>query len=146
MKCLNATTIFAACIVLSACTATRADPVPPGLAGSWEEETLRPGSEVPYSVLTVDLRVSGPNLTGSYCFVTRFGRKIDCDPEGGDNLDGVIHPDGSATVSFESSFGATGGKAVLRPRGDKLEWTTVERPTDGDFYGPESALLQRIGY
>lgn len=144
MKCLNAIAIAAVCIALSACTATKAGPVPSGLAGSWEEETLRPGSEVPYSVLTVELRVSGAELTGSYCFVTRFGRKIDCDPESGDNLDGVIHPDGSATISFDSSFGATGGKAELKPRGDELEWTTVEPPTGGDFYGPESARLQRI--
>jgi len=145
MKRLNAI-VAATCIALSACAATRADPGPSELAGSWEEETLRPSSELPFSVLTVELRVSGQKIAGSYCFVTRFGRKIDCDPEGGDNLAGMLNPDGSANVSFDSSFGATGGKAVLKPRGDELEWTTVEPPTGGDFFGPESALLQRISH
>lgn len=145
MKHLNVIAIAITCIALGACTTTRADPGSSGLAGSWEEETTRPGSDVPYSVFTVELRVSDRKVAGSYCFVTRFGKKIDCDPEGGDNLAGTVNPDGSATVSFDSTFGATGGKAVLKPRGDRMEWTTVESPTGGDFYGPESALLQRVG-
>ncbi|MGQ4582085.1 hypothetical protein [Lysobacter sp. F60174L2] len=146
MKCLNTVAIAVTCIALSACAATRADPGPSDLAGSWEEETLRPGSQMPYSVLTVELRVSGRKIAGSYCFVTRFGKKIDCDPDSGDNLGGVVNPDGSATISFDSTFGAEGGKAVLTSRGDEMEWTTVEPPTGGDFYGPESALLQRVGH
>lgn len=145
MKCLNIAIAFT-CIALSACATTRADAGRSDLAGSWEEETLRPGTEVPYSVLTVELRVSDWKIAGSYCFVTRFGKKIDCDPESGNNLAGVVNPDGSATISFDSTFGGTGGKAVLKPRGDALEWATVEPPTGGDFYGPESALLQRVGH
>lgn len=144
MKCLNVM-VLTACIALNACAATRADPGTSDLAGSWEEETLRPDSEAPYSVLTVELRVSDGKIAGSYCFVTRFGKKIDCDLESGDNLAGVVNPDGSATISFDSTFGATGGKAMLKPHGDELEWTTIEPPTGGDFYGPESALLQRVG-
>lgn len=144
MKCLKAIVIAFTFMALCACAVTRADSGSSALAGSWEEEVLRDGSDVPYSVLTVELRVSGQTLAGSYCFVTRFGGKIDCDPESGDNLAGVVHPDGSATVYFDSTFGATGGKAVLKSSGDRLEWTTVEPPTGGDFYGPDSAVLQRI--
>lgn len=106
---------------------------------------LRPGNDVPYSVLTVELRVSDRTVAGSYCFVTRFGNKIDCDPESGDNLTGIVLPDGSAAISFDSTFGAKGGRAVLTARGDELEWTTVEPPTGGEFHGPESALLRRVG-
>ena len=112
--------------------------------GVWEEVVTREGVDEPYSVLTLDLSVVDGRIAGRYCFVTRFGRKIDCDPDAGDNLRGLVDAAGTmATISFDSSFGAMDGKATLTLQDHSLHWDLVSPPVGGEFFGPRQAQLTR---
>ncbi|CAG9236006.1 hypothetical protein BGLA2_700043 [Burkholderia gladioli] len=74
----------------------------------------------------------------------RGGRRIDCDPEGTNNLNGTISSDGShATINFFSFFGAKNGTSDISINNGKLHWKVTKNP-DGDFfYGPFDVYLTR---
>lgn len=130
--------------VVAGCAPMRATGSSDGaLSGIWEEQIVRDGRDIPFSVLTVELRVSGNAVSGRYCFVTRFGSRTDCDPEGGDNIRGRVTAAGVASVHFTTSFGGEDGSATLRRDGQKLLWQTTVPPSDDRFLGPHTATLRR---
>ena len=130
--------------VAAGCAPMRATGSPDGaMSGIWEEQIVRDGRDIPFSVLTVELRVSDSAVSGRYCFVTRFGSRMDCDPEGRDNIRGRVTEAGVASIHFTSSFGGEDGSATLRRDGQRLLWQTIVPPSDDRFLGPHSATLRR---
>lgn len=141
MKYLLSAALF---LLIAGCVSTGAAAGSSGLIGQWEKEVFREGNDVPFSVLTVELWSKDQRLVGTYCHVTAFGNRIDCDPDSGANIHGLIDSTGRATVRFQSSFGGSEGTAELRIEGDALLWTTTQAPSGARFYGPDRALLNRV--
>lgn len=122
---------------LSGCATGKQVMLPASMNGVWEKVVTREDVDEPYSVLTLELNVVDGRIAGRYCFVTRFGRKIDCDPDAGDNLRGLVDAAGTmATISFDSSFGAMDGKATLKRQDHSLHWNLVSPPVGGEFFAP----------
>lgn len=130
-------------LALSGCAANQQVMAQESMDGVWEEVVTREGIDEPYSVMTLELDVVDGRISGRYCFVTRFGKKIDCDPSAGDNLRGLVDAAGVATISFDSSFGAMDGKATLKLQDHSLYWDLASPPVGGDFFGPKQAQLTR---
>ncbi|WP_124084050.1 hypothetical protein [Burkholderia gladioli] len=113
--------------------------------GEWRYVSTQHEGTKPYSTFVIKLhKSSGNQIIGSYCFITEEGRRIDCDPEGSNNLNGTISPDGSrATINFFSFFGAKNGTADISINKGELHWKVTRNP-DGDFfYGPFDVYLTR---
>jgi hypothetical protein len=92
--------------------------------------------------LSLSLIQNNDKLTGSYCYIARNGRRIDCPDDRALNLQGSVK--GSiATVVFDSSFGGKNGKAVLRVNGNKMQWELTLTPQDGEYYTPDKFSLTR---
>lgn len=117
-------------------------PADTSLAGDWIAMSAVDSTDgAPYSVFELHLKVRGRELSGAYCYVARYGAKIDCDPEG-ENVSGTLSSDGrDASVEFDSTFGATSGKAQLSLRGQKLTWKLLKAPKGGAYFGPDTEVL-----
>ncbi|WP_186231808.1 hypothetical protein [Burkholderia gladioli] len=115
------------------------------LLGEWRYVSTQHEGTKPYSTFVIKLhKSSGNQIVGSYCFITEEGRRIDCDPEGSNNLNGTISPDGlRATINFFSFFGAKNGTSDISINKGELHWKVTKNP-DGDFfYGPLDVYLTR---
>ncbi|WP_186259252.1 hypothetical protein [Burkholderia gladioli] len=115
------------------------------LLGEWRYVSTQHEGKKPYSTFVVKLhQSSGDQIVGSYCFITEGGRRIDCDPEGTNNLKGTISSDGlHATINFFSFFGAKNGTSDISINKGDLHWKVTRNP-DGDFfYGPFDVYLTR---
>ncbi|WP_322032670.1 hypothetical protein [Paraburkholderia sp. J76] len=114
-------------------------------SGDWEYIEHIAGSSKPYSTFEIKLGESRDGaLTGSYCFITQNGNRIDCDTNGAKNIFGRVREDGGhAEVHFHSFFGAKDGLADITSNGDKLMWRVTKNPKGDFFYGPYSATLTR---
>lgn len=119
-------------------------PADTSLAGDWIAISAGDSTGgAPYSVFELHLKVRGRELSGAYCYVARYGAKIDCDPEG-ENVSGILSLDGrDASVEFDSTFGATSGEAQLSLRGQKLTWKLLKVPEGGAYFGPDREVLVR---
>ncbi|MEB6222028.1 hypothetical protein [Pantoea anthophila] len=95
-----------------------------------------------FSTLTLKLKQDHNNITGSYCYVTRNGNKIDCPEDDGMNIQGIANGT-SALVDFDSSFGGVKGKASLEIKNNKILWRLIKEPESGDFYAPETYTLDK---
>lgn len=109
-----------------------------GLAfdGEWAGES---GSD---STLTLRLAESGNRITGSYCYISQKGNRIDCPEDDERNLSGTIAGN-RANVEFNSSFGGTGGHAVLEIKGSEMEWHLATPPQNGHYYAPQRYTLRK---
>ncbi len=85
------------------------------------------------STLTLQLAESSNRITGSYCYISQRGNRIDCPEEDERNLSGTIAGN-RADVEFNSSFGGAGGRAVLEIKGSEMEWRLVTPPQKGNDY------------
>ncbi|MCX8287378.1 hypothetical protein [Enterobacter pseudoroggenkampii] len=94
------------------------------------------------STLTLRLAESGNRITGSYCYVSRRGNRIDCPEDDEHNLSGTIAGN-RANVEFNSSFGGAGGRAVLELKGSEMEWRLVTPPQKGNDYAPLRYTLRK---
>ncbi|MGV0133681.1 hypothetical protein [Burkholderia gladioli] len=115
------------------------------LLGEWRYVSTQHEGTKPYSTFVIKLhKSSGNQIVGSYCFITEEGRRIDCDPEGSNNLNGTVSPDGlRATINFFSFFGAKNGTSDISINKGELHWKVTKNP-DGDFfYGPLDVYLTR---
>lgn len=115
------------------------------LLGEWRYVSAQHEGKKPYSTFVIKLhKSSGNQVAGSYCFITDEGRRIDCDPEGTNNLDGTMSPDGlHATINFFSFFGAKNGVSDISLNNGELHWKVTKNP-DGDFfYGPFDVYLTK---
>ncbi|ELY2596588.1 hypothetical protein [Cronobacter sakazakii] len=104
--------------------------------GQWE------GAVQNDSTLTLRLKQKGKKLTGSYCYITQQGNRIDCPAAEEENLRGTVNND-QAAVEFTSSFGGGTGQAQLSVSGDKMSWKMVQAPDKGEYYAPETYNLSK---
>ncbi|MGX5029095.1 hypothetical protein ACWKYF_19450 [Enterobacter asburiae] len=94
------------------------------------------------STLTLRLAESGNRITGSYCYISQRGNRIDCPEDDEQNLSGTIAGN-RANVEFNSSFGGPGGRAVLEIKGSEMEWRLVTPPQKGNYYAPQRYTLRK---
>ena len=94
------------------------------------------------STLTLQLAESGNRITGSYCYISQRGNRIDCPEDDEHNLSGTIAGN-RANVEFNSSFGGAGGRAVLEIKGSEMEWRLVTPPQKGNDYAPLRYTLRK---
>jgi hypothetical protein len=85
------------------------------------------------------------NIHGAYCFVTQYGNRIDCSPDGELNVHGhVIGSSRKASVIFYSFFGAKNGFAELSLADDNsLTWNIVTHPQGDGYYGPNRIIFKK---
>lgn len=115
------------------------------ILGEWRYVSTQHEGTKPYSTFVIKLhKSSGNRVAGSYCFITEEGRRIDCDPEGTNNLNGTISPDGlRATINFFSFFGAKNGTSDISLHNGELHWKVIKNPDGNFFYGPLDVHLTR---
>lgn len=94
------------------------------------------------STLTLRLTESGDRISGSYCYISQRGNRIDCPAEDEHNLSGAITGN-RANVKFDSSFGGVDGRAVLEINGSKMAWRLVTPPQKGRYYAPLRYTLNK---
>lgn len=94
------------------------------------------------STLTLLLAESGNRITGSYCYISQRGNRIDCPEDDEHNLSGTIVGN-RANVEFNSSFGGAGGRAVLELNRSEMEWRLVTPPQKGNDYAPLRYTLRK---
>ncbi|HDR2621987.1 TPA: hypothetical protein QCI71_002881 [Enterobacter chuandaensis] len=94
------------------------------------------------STLTLRLAESGNRITGSYCYISQKGNRIDCPEDDERNLSGTIAGN-RASVEFNSSFGGVGGRAVLEIKGGEMKWRLVSPPQNGNYYAPLHYTLRK---
>jgi hypothetical protein len=72
--------------------------------GKWVYSEYIPGDKRPYSVFDISLSEGDDgNIHGAYCFVTQYGNRIDCSPDGELNMRGhAIGSSRKASVIFYS--------------------------------------------
>lgn len=104
--------------------------------GEWDGEVENDSS------LTLRLAESGNHITGSYCYISQKGNRIDCPEDDKRNLSGTIAGN-HANVEFNSSFGGVGGRAVLEIKGREMEWRLVTPPQKGNYYAPLRYTLRK---
>lgn len=104
--------------------------------GEWDGEVENDSS------LTLRLAESGNRITGSYCYISQKGNRIDCPEDDERNLSGTIAGN-HANVEFNSSFGGVGGQAVLEIKGSEMEWRLVTPPQNGNYYAPLRYTLRK---
>lgn len=121
----------AASFLFSCCTSAASAT---DFTGQWH------GSESSESTFTLKLSQQSNKITGSYCFITQRGNRIDCPDEQHNNLRGEV-VNHTAIVTFDSSFGGKNGKATLVIHGDKMAWHLTQPPERGDYYAPVNYAL-----
>lgn len=94
------------------------------------------------STLTLRLAESDNRITGSYCYISQKGNRIDCPEDDERNLSGTIAGN-RASVEFNSSMGGVGGRAVLEIKGREMEWRLVTPPQKGNYYAPLRYTLRK---
>ncbi|SJZ40563.1 hypothetical protein [Pantoea eucalypti] len=109
--------------------------------GQWSGQQKNDNGSL-YSTLTLKLKQNNNNVTGSYCYVTRGGNKIDCPESNGSNLKGTANGK-KALIEFDSSFGGAKGKANLEIKDNKILWNLIKDPENGEFYAPEAYSLDK---
>ncbi|MDU1920883.1 MAG: hypothetical protein E6304_19820, partial [Enterobacter roggenkampii] len=100
---------------------------------AWEEMTC---------LFAPSLAESGNRITGSYCYISQRGNRIDCPEDDERNLSGTIAGN-RANVEFNSSFGGAGGRAVLEIKGSEMEWRLVTPAQKGNYYAPQRYTLRK---
>ncbi|MGY5956749.1 hypothetical protein ACUY4R_000842 [Kosakonia sp. BK9b] len=103
-------------------------------SGMWQ------GADQDASTFTLRLTQQGNQLSGTVCFITRQGNRIDCPEQGDTNVHGEI-ANNRAMLTFNSTFGGMNGKAEVVITGDKMQWRMTQPPVGGEYYAPESYTL-----
>jgi len=115
-----------------------------GISGIWAFTTKERKNGVPLGFLSLRLNVINLKVTGTYCYVWNFGKKIDCPDDGEENIQGVLADDlGSASIRVHSLYADQDFKASLRLLGNTLEFNTTSTPNDDRFFSAGDALLIR---
>lgn len=109
--------------------------------GQWSGQEKNDNGSL-YSTLTLKLKQNNNNITGSYCYVTRGGNKIDCPDDDQNNIKGVANGN-NALIDFDSAFGGVKGKANLEIKDNKVLWKLIKDPENGEFYAPKAYTLDK---
>lgn len=118
----------------------------PPVLGHWIEEAEQDPQEhpsaanLPMHVFSLDIKAADKQISGSYCYVSNYGNKIDCN----NAFSGQKTSSNSYKINFNSSFGGTHGLAELRITDDeRLLWQVLRFPQHGDYSIPKHAVLHR---
>lgn len=109
--------------------------------GQWSGQEKNDNGSL-YSTLTLKLKQNNNNITGSYCYVTRSGNKIDCPDDDQNNIKGIANGN-NALIDFDSAFGGVKGKANLEIKDNKVLWKLIKDPENGEFYAPKAYKLDK---
>lgn len=104
--------------------------------GRWE------GEDAGQSTLNLSLNQTGNVLTGTYCYITQAGNRIDCPVDEEKNIHGLVK-NGKAEIVFDSSFRGKNGRATLERDGAHMKWHLVKEPVNGEYYAPINYVLTR---
>ncbi|WP_454122994.1 hypothetical protein [Kosakonia sp. Marseille-Q7440] len=105
-------------------------------SGTWQ------GKDNDASTLSLKLTQTGSKVTGTYCYITQGGNRIDCADDDKPNVLGSVK-NNVATISFDSNFGAVNGQAILKLEGNTLRWAMTKTPVNGEYYAPEHFNLSK---
>lgn len=118
----------------------------PTVIGQWVEEAEKDTRDqpniqnIPMHVFTVNIETADKHISGSYCYVSNYGNKIDCN----NPFSGQRTSTNSYKINFDSSFGGVHGLAELRITDDsRLLWQVLRFPQSGDYAIPKHAVLHR---
>lgn len=105
--------------------------------GKWSVDTYDSNKE-PISYLSIDIDdLSISNIEGKYCYISRYGKKIDCL----NDFQGFAIGDNQYLITFDSSFDNVQGEATLTLEKDKVIWTLKEFPADLGISARKHAVL-----
>lgn len=105
--------------------------------GKWSVDTYDSNQE-PISSLSVDIDdLSTSNIEGKYCYISRYGKKIDCL----NDFQGFAIGDNRYLITFDSSFDNIQGKAILTLEEKKVIWMLKEFPADLGVSARKHAIL-----
>lgn len=77
--------------------------------GTWNEESYDSNKELVSSLSLTINDISKSKIGGDYCYLSRYGNKIDCDT----TFEGTAKNDKQYLINFTSSFDNLKGKALL---------------------------------
>ncbi|MFT5428588.1 MAG: hypothetical protein ACI8R1_001546 [Psychrobacter glaciei] len=107
--------------------------------GEWSVDTYDSNKE-PISSLSIDINdISISNIEGKYCYITKYGKKIDCL----NDFKGNAINDKQYLITFDSSFDNVQGEATLTLEKDKVIWTLKKFPADLGVSARKHAVLLR---
>jgi hypothetical protein len=131
--------------VTSVSNASDHDSLGGNLEGSWTHDSPERDSGLPLASLSLRLRVEGTRISGEYCYIYNYGRKIDCPDDHANNLHGKLSTDLSrANVRVHSVFSDVDFNASIRLVGKTLEFIS-ESSDEMTFPHPSTAILHRSG-
>jgi len=104
--------------------------------GQWE------GADEAQSTLSLSLNQAGNVLSGTYCYITQAGNRIDCPEDEHNNIHGLVK-NSKAEIIFDSSFGGRNGHAALEINGEQMKWQLTKAPIHGNYYAPLNYVLTR---
>ncbi|MEG6215075.1 hypothetical protein UXO42_07935 [Enterobacter quasihormaechei] len=105
-------------------------------SGQWS------GEEKNKSTLTLNLKQTGQEIQGNYCYITQGGNRIDCPLDNEINLKGRV-ANNNANIEFNSSFGGEKGRATLAVNGNEMMWSLITPPGKGEYYAPVRYSLHK---
>lgn len=110
--------------------------------GDWTYESQE--TEETSATFALHIKTKGNRLSGSYCAVSRGGKKIDCvEKDDPDNISGLIRND-TAYVSFKGNLDVNArGNAKIYFKEDVLVWEFIKENYNGEFYLPIMAELNK---
>ncbi len=107
--------------------------------GEWSVDTYDSKKE-PISSLSININdISVSNIEGKYCYISRYGKKIDCL----NDFKGNAINDKQYLITFDSSFDNVQGEATLTLEEDKVIWTLKKFPADLGVSARKHAVLLR---
>ena len=107
--------------------------------GSWSAEQFDQDNK-PLSVLSLVIRqLSTTHIAGSYCYVSNYGRKIDCD----NDFVGNRQQDDKYLISFNSSFDNMKVTASLKFDNNSLVWQLLDYPKEMTVALPKDRVLTK---
>lgn len=105
--------------------------------GMWNEKSYDSNKELVSSLSLTINDISQSKIGGDYCYISRYGNKIDCDT----TFEGTAKNDKQYLINFTSSFDNLEGKALLTLNKQSITWTLKDFPADLGVPAPKSATL-----
>jgi hypothetical protein len=97
------------------------------------------------SLLTLSLeKEGGDGVIGTYCYIARYGNRIDCPTDDKNNVTGRFEDGGKkAELIIQSSY--VSGVSTVLVVADKqgLSYSLQEAPADVTYFGPTNVYLSR---
>jgi len=112
--------------------------------GEWLYEATQMTDGVPQSQLSLTLRHSEGKLVGQYCYISNYGRRIDCPDDDEINVQGAVNQDNeSATIHIDSTFQRGDARAVVRVVDNRLRFVIDQKSSMTLYSGPRDITLIR---